>query len=142
MRPFAERTGKENAVELTRWIVVLPAAVLAGFIVDALAGFVASILMSEVSREGAGRWARHLIFRFPGGLAYVIAGAKTAPRLRRVTAIVLVCLAIALSARTHGVIRWGIHGDSLPVVVQSAAVLCGAAYIFNSERSKERSQTS
>jgi hypothetical protein len=74
-------------------------------------------------------------------MAFVIAGARTAPRFRRVTAIALAVLAIALAARTHGVIRWGIHVDHLPVVVEAVAVAGGAAFVLYSEWSKARSQT-
>jgi hypothetical protein len=81
--------------------------------------------------EGADRWVRHLIRGFPGGAVFVVAGAKTAPRLRRATAIILAVLSIAAAIETH----WINHGDGLPVVAGAVAVACGAAFISYSEKS-------
>ena len=70
--------------------------------------------------------------RLPWGAIFVIAGAKTAPRFRVATAIVLAVGSIALAVRIH----WFPHRDEVPIVAKALAVACGAAYIFYSEKSK------
>jgi hypothetical protein len=70
----------------------------------------------------------------PPKSAFVIAGAKVAPRRRSATAIVLALLGLLLSLMTH-VIAQNLAGNRLGIVnythlfAESAGVLGGAAYI-------------
>ena len=112
---------RQKLIELLRWIAVLPVAWLAGLVGDALTyGIVVFPLMSGLSYEGFDRWLRHLIGRFLGGAAFVVAGARTAPRFPLATAIVLAAGPVAFDFRTH----WG---DTVPVVTAAVAAIFGLA---------------
>jgi hypothetical protein len=87
-----KRGGKQaKIIELLRWISVVPAALLglsAGYIIGAAAISLARTLAVIVlpGDMELNRLVRYLIWLFPMGVAYVIAGAMTAPRCRRVIA--------------------------------------------------------
>lgn len=132
---------QKRIVEFARWLAVLPVAFLARHAAYVVAGSLGYLLFNWLDREGAGRWARHLIWGTPPAMAFVIAGAKTAPRFRRVSAVALAILAVALAALIHDVLWDGIHGDFLPVITETVAVAAGVAFVFSSERSKGPSQT-
>jgi hypothetical protein len=135
MKPFSELTRKEMFIELLRWIGVLPVAMLAGLVGQMLPfAIVVQPVMSGLSYEGTGRWLRHLIGGFLGGAAFVVAGAKMAPRFRRATALVLAACSIVSAIGTH----WINHGDVIPVVAATVAAVGGVAFLFYSERSKGR----
>lgn len=90
MNSFSELTRKERLIEVVRWLCVVPVALLAGLMGHMLTiAIVVQPVLSGLSREGTGRWLRHLIGGFLGGAAFVVAGARMAPRFRRATALVL-----------------------------------------------------
>lgn len=135
MKSFSELTRKEKAIELLWWIGVLPVAMLAGLVGHMLmVAIVVQPVMSGLSREGTGRWLRHLIGGFLSGVPFVVAGAKTAPRFRRVTALVLAACSIVSAVGIH----WVNHRDVIPVVAATVAAVGGVAFLFYSERSKGR----
>ena len=83
-----------------------------------------------MSREGAGRWLRHLIGGFLGGAAFVVAGAKMAPRFRRATALVLAAGYILSAVGIH----WVRHGDLIPVVAATVSTAAGVAFHLYTDR--------
>jgi hypothetical protein len=99
MSPFSERSGKAQAIELLRWALVPCVAVLAGFVAPRL---IASSLMPAARAQPPGiprvppsefqRLVLPWIATILMGAAFVVAGARTAPRARLVTAFVLVNL--------------------------------------------------
>lgn len=89
-------------------------------------------VLSGLSREETGRWLRYLIGGFLGGAAFVVAGAKLAPRFRRATALILAAGYIVSAVGIHRVH----HRDIIPVVAATIAAAGGVAFLFYSERSK------
>lgn len=135
MKSFVELTRKEKIIELLRWICVLPVAMLAGLVGHMLTvAFVVHPVLSGLSREGTGRWLRYLIGGFLGGAAFVVAGAQTAPRFRRTTALVLAAGYIVSAVGIH----WVHHRDVIPVVAATVATVGGVVFLFYSERSKDQ----
>ena len=135
MKSFSELTRREKGIELLRWVCVLPVALVVRHIVQILMFLVVvRPLLSELSYEGFDRWLRHLTVGLSGGAAFIIAGAKTAPRFRRATAVVLAVVSIVVAVRIH----WFPHRDDIPIVAEAVAVACGAAYVFYSEKTKGR----
>lgn len=103
---------------------------LAGFAGHMLAvALIVHPVLSGLSREGIGSWLRHLIGGFFGGAAFVVAGAKLAPRFRRTSALVLAAGDIVSAVGIH----WVHHRDIIPV---TAATVGGVVFFFYSERSK------
>ena len=90
MKLFSELTKKEKVIECLRWVCVLPAALVSERIGTGVTYFlVVRLVLNDLSYEGTDRWLRHLTGGFLGGAAFVVAGAATAPRFRRVTSITL-----------------------------------------------------
>jgi peptidoglycan/LPS O-acetylase OafA/YrhL len=83
------------------------------------------------------RWIVQRAFNILIGAAFVIAGARMAPRRRRTTAIVLTVLWILYSAMIHVVVHLGRGKPHFAdFALSAAAAVCGAAFIAYSERSK------
>ena len=142
MKSFSERTGKEKAIELLRWVLVPCVAVLAGFVVPRL---IANFLMPPALAQPPGtprvppsdfqRFYLPWIATILMGAAFVIAGAKTAPRGRFATALVLVTLWTLYSLMWHVLVhpvRDIRHYTQFLVATLAAA--SGAAYIAYSEK--------
>jgi hypothetical protein len=122
--------------ELLRWIGVLRAAMLGFFAGYCLGGILIRLtetvgMVNPPSEMGFNRFLRYLIWLFPMGVAFVIAGAKMAPRFRPAMAGVLAVVWILWTGRTH---HWGYE----PAVAAAVAAAGGAAYICYAERSKGR----
>lgn len=106
MKSFSELSGKAKAVELLRWALVPCVAVLAGYVIPRI---IANFLMPPPLAQPPGTprvppsdfqriylaWIAPILM----GVAFVIAGAKTAPRRRSATAIVLAGLWMLYSFR-------------------------------------------
>jgi hypothetical protein len=139
MKPFSELTGRARRIEVLRWLCVLPAAVLGVVVVQILVGAVVRI-------AGYGGWGipgdsniayclRLFFFYVPAKSAFVIAGAKMAPRRQLATAIVLALFGFLFSLMTH-VVRQHLTGNRVGIgnythfFAESAAALGGAAYIL------------
>ena len=139
MKTFSELTGKEKLIEVLRWIAVLPAA--------ALGGAAAHILIILGNSPGCTRGMINpdesiidrlmvvTISNIAFGATVVIAGAKTAPRARRVTAFVLTGLLIFTSGMLVTVLigKPTAFADYLAVVVATASAIGGAIYIHVQE---------
>jgi hypothetical protein len=141
MKPFSELTGRGKLIEFLRWLGVLPAAVIA----DVATQFVGESVV-QIARYvgwdilGASTFANPLIlflFYFTPKSAFVIAGATTAPRHQRATAIVLILLGILFSLLTHVISQHFFAGRRLGIVnylhlcTESAGLFAGAAYIVS-----------
>lgn len=105
MSSTSELPRRSRRFEILRWLCVLPAAVLAQITVRYAVGAVAVL-------AGYGGWRTDNEFSsslFPGlflayalpAAAFVVAGAKTAPRHVAATAIGLALLGLLLSVMTH-----------------------------------------
>lgn len=95
MKSFSELTGKEKITELLLWLCVPAAAVLGVLALRLIAGFVMPPVLAQLPGSAAmpasdfGRVFLHSVSGILTAAVFVIAGAKTAPRGRLATAIVL-----------------------------------------------------
>jgi hypothetical protein len=134
-RAFSDLSRREKAIELLRWIVVLPAAVLGRFAMVLLLGlivrfadFAGWLADSELPA------VKLLLSCCPKEAAFVIAGAKTAPRRRLLTTVILAIAAGLMSLTIH------ILGQPNPGTVNYAhfaaefvGAVAGAGYVIFSE---------
>jgi hypothetical protein len=151
MKPFSELTVRGRLIEVLRWLGVLPVAVWAGIALEfvvVVAGQIASF--GEWGILGDSNIAyvlRMLLFYVATKSAFVIAGAKTAPRYQRATAIVLTLLGFLFSLLTH-VISQHLAGRRVGITnythlfAESAGMLAGAAYIFSKVSRNGRTEMS
>ena len=131
-----------KAIEVLRWIGVLPAAVLGGYVGQ----FVVAITLGAAIRlaEHGGLIALSptslillttLIVQFPTRVGFVIAGATMAPRYRGLTALVLALAGILLSLTTH-IVMQAVAGHQLGLANYAHAggdflgAIVGVASIF------------
>jgi hypothetical protein len=138
MKPFSELTGRGRLVEVLRWLCVLPAAVLVHTALEL-------VVEATVQIASFGGWGifgdsniaylpRLFLFYVSPKAAFVIAGAKTAPRYQRATAIVLTLLGFLFSLLTHVISqhragrRVGITNYT-HLLAESVGLLVAAAYI-------------
>ena len=144
MKPFPELTVGEKRIEILRWLCVLPAALLGGLVVQFTLRAVLQITRSAglgVQGDSTIGYAITLIFGYvlPKS-AFVIAGAKTAPRHQTATSIALAVVGVALSLMTH-VVGQHLAGNRvgsvhfIHAVSESAGLLVGAAFILVRVRS-------
>ena len=144
MKPFSALTGKEKALELLRWLCVPIAAVLA----VAILIFIARLAMPPTYVQPPGsppppapiipRVVTFRAFSVIAALAFVVAGAKTAPRFRLIVALVLASLWIA-----HAFLyRVYVHLPGTPHYLDFALAIAaaggGAALIYYAEKSKRQ----
>lgn len=132
MKSFSELTRREMAIELLRWICVVPIAILVGLAGHLLIVTIALPIMRELSYEGTGRWLRHLIGGIPSGVAFVVAGAKTAPRFHRGTAVALAICSITSAIVVH----WPRHRDIIPIIAATVSAIGGVACLIYFEQPK------
>jgi len=145
MKSFSELTSKEKSIELLRWLFVLPASVLAVLTLCLLAGIAMPPTMAQLPGTPPlvpSDFHRFVLPRIFGALmaaAFVIAGAKTAPRSRVATAVGLVVLWMLYSFMTHVLVHLG-RGKAhyAHFVIAAVASASAAAYIYYSERSQGR----
>jgi hypothetical protein len=143
MRPFAELSGKEKCVEVLRWLCVLPAAWLASMTPRYIYMLVRPPMMAQPPgtppppvSEFQRFYLPHL-FGLVMAAAYVIVGAKIAPRWRlRVAAILAVTWMVfsyLIHVRSHHSfeLRYWTH-----FIVASMGVFGANAYIAYSESRK------
>jgi hypothetical protein len=139
VKPFSELTGRDRSIEGFRWLCVLPAAVLANFTADFVVGAVVQVVQYRGwDILGGSIVAKSLtlfLFHVPPESAFVIAGAKMAPRHQRATAMALTLLGFLFSLMTHVISqqlserRVGIV-NYLHLSAESAGLLGGATYIL------------
>ena len=149
MKPFSELTGRGRLIEVLRWLCVLPAAVLGHIALE----FVVEAAWQIASSGGwgiLGDWnSAYSLMMFlhlvPPKSAFVIAGAKMAPRYQRATAIVLTLLGFLFSLMTH-VISQHLAGRRVGITnythlfAEFAGAVGGAAYIVLEARRNRRTE--
>jgi hypothetical protein len=138
MKPFSELTNRERSIEVLRWLGVLPAAVLAHFAARFALGSV--VLLASHAAWGfddstIAYYLKVILYYLPPKSAFVIAGAKMAPRHQRATTIALTVVGVIFSLMTH-VVGQHLAGNRVGIVnythfvAESAGVLVGAGYIL------------
>lgn len=139
----SELTRKQKAIELLRWVGVLPAAILARLAVPIIVGNLMrfGMYVGWFSQGGSGLvyYLQLVLFYFPKEAAFVIAGAKMAPRYRLATCIILAVAAILMSLIVHmlGQSNVGLV-NYMHFAAESLGAVCGAVYMFFSETGTRR----
>jgi hypothetical protein len=152
MNPFSQLSRRAKLIEVLRWLGVLPAALLGELVVRHGIGvaFAAVHMVSYGARENvsglnAGHFLRIVFYYVVPRSAFVIAGAKIAPRFQLATAIALTGLGVFLSLMTHVVVQH-VAGNRVGVtnyahfIAESAGLAVGATGILWSERWCRRSR--
>ena len=144
MRPFSELGGKEKLIEALRWICVPVAAVLVVLALRIVGRIAMPIPRAQLpgtpvtAPSDFQRLFLPWILSILMGLAFVLAGAKAAPRRRFATAVVLAVLWMLYSFSCHVLVHLdgGIphYAHFAHFAVAAAAAAGGAAYIFYSEK--------
>lgn len=139
MNPSSDTSAGGRHVDVLRWFGVVPAAVLG----DLAASFAVGAIL-QVAGLGAGSNPGRSVFAHYSGIvlfyvsrkiAFVVAGAKMAPRRQMTTAIVLAVAVVCVSLMTH-VVGQHLAGNRVGSVnythmlAESAGALVGAAYIY------------
>jgi hypothetical protein len=139
MNPTSSPAKREKAIEWLRWVCVLPAAVLCSVAVQFIAGMVGRLAVFEWGTPAESTFVRYLLllFRVPMEAGFVVAGAKTAPRGRLVTAIVLAAARVLMSLIVH-IVRQSNPGvvNYTHFAAESLGSVLGLTYIFSSERTR------
>jgi len=118
--------ASERKIELLRWFAVLPAAMLGGLVASIIADVVIGLASDGILKI--------LIIEIPKGATGVIAGAKTAPRCRVPTALVLAALWIFLSVMIHLLLRSPLGWSNYMAVIVAAVAAVGAvAFIYSKD---------
>ena len=139
MKAYSELTGLGRLIEVLRWLCVLPAAVLGDIALEIVVA--AAVQIADYGGSGilddsdVAYSLRLFLYYVPQKSAFVIAGAKMAPRYQRATAIALTVLGFLFSLMTHVIVQ---HLDGRRVGIanythlfaESAGVLGGAACIL------------
>jgi hypothetical protein len=140
---FTELSRKEKAVELLRWLAVMPAAWLGYRAVELVAGLV-MLLARQVAWITPGApdllyYVQLVVFYAPKHAAFVVVGAKIAPRSRLATAAVLAAAAILLSLMRHILVQQN-RGfiNYTHFALETVGALAGAAYVVFSEKRDQR----
>lgn len=130
---------------ILRWILVLPAAVLAHAAVQFIVGTMLRIAIGlagmAVRQSPFAYWLQALIYYVVSELVFVVAGAKIAPRHQSATAVTLAILGSLLSLIKHtigqhlGGNRVGVT-NYLHLGLEVAGLLAGAAFILVTERTR------
>jgi hypothetical protein len=134
-------------MEIVRWMLVLPVAIVAGIAVREIGGTIAQSAMSLVGagirESSAAEWVYMVVYYVVSQAAFVIAGAKTAPRRASATAVTLMMLGIGLSLVKH-VIGQQLAGNRVGTTnylhagLETAGLIGGAVFIFVSVRKTQR----
>ena len=114
MKSFSERTGKEKAIELLRWLLVPCVGVLIGRVIPRLITdllwwpIITHIHLSRIGPVSHSKMetSRLLLVSIVLGAAFVVAGAKMAPRARVMTAS-----------------SWGLSGRSMVLLRRAVGTL-------------------
>ena len=132
MKSSSETIEKEKKAGLLQWIIVLLTAVLGGFVAAIIAGAVMALVSS-------GGWLDALVTELARGAALVIAGAKSSPRSRLATALVLAGVWTSLSLTKHALRVHGSLGltNYMAVVGTVVGVAGGSAFICSQERKRK-----
>ena len=147
MKSFSELTRKEKSTERLRWVCVPIAAVLGVFVLRIIAGFVMMPALAQLSGSAAmpasdfRRVFLHSVAGILTAAVFVIAGAKTAPRGRLATAIVLAGLWSLAALSSHVLVHLSQGTPHYTHFLVEAVGAGGAAVVIGySEKSKSRHQ--
>jgi len=146
MKPFSDLTGKEKSIEVLRWICVPVAALVGAMAVPMVLRLLIPPPMAQLPgtppTPGADvqRYVLPWIAPIVMSLPMVIAGAKTAPRWRLATAIVLAVLWALYAIQYYLVVHWvnGSGGHNAHFAVAIASGAAGVAYVYFSEKARGR----
>ena len=130
---------REMPVELLRWICVLPAAVMGGIAARYLGSIVGRFAIYGSGSESNFAFSIQLLAYAIAAAAFVLAGAFTAPRNRRTTALVLAIAATLLSLLSH-VLSQRHPGtvNYLHVAAETAGAALAIAYLFYGKLARGR----
>ena len=138
MKPLSERGGRGIPIEVLRWLCVVPAAVLGDRVAQYVVGSARNRPRRRADIRGDSIIACPLtliLFNVAPRSAFVIAGAKMAPRYQRATAVMLTVLGFYFSLMTHVISqqragrRIGFHNYS-HLFAETAGGLGVTAYIL------------
>jgi len=145
MKPFVELSRQEKIIELLRWILVLPAAALAVLALRIIASIAMPPPLAQLPGTPAQppsdfhRFVLPQIFGALMAAAFVLMGAKTAPRFRLATAIVLSVLWMLYAFMMFVFVHLGRGKPHYAhFVIAAVAVAVAAAYVLYSEKSPGR----
>ena len=117
-----------------RWLLVLPAAILALYVAHIVIGMAAWLVLGSGSNSTPSTviyYVQLLFYYAPKEAAFVIAGASVAPRGKGATAIVLAALAALMSLMVH---LLGPHSVGVVnythFIAESAGTIFGVACVF------------
>ncbi len=137
------RMQREKSVELLRWLCVLPAAVTGGIAARYLGSFAGHFAIHVWGAESQSTFgfSIQLLAYALAAAAFVLAGAFTAPRNRRMTAVILAIAGAILSLLTH-VLSQRHPGTTnyLHLAAESAGAALAVAYVFRVEKSRVREE--
>lgn len=127
--------NQRRSSTLLRWACVLPAAMLAGWLLKHTGVVFHSHLGLDRQGSGYSAFILPVLQTLPNGIAFTLAGALMAPGFRSLTATVLAALCIPVSTAIHIFAHPGpgltnymyTTGESLGAVIGVAGVLIGAA---------------
>jgi hypothetical protein len=131
---------REKLIRWQRWACVLPVAVVGSIAIQFIAEIVGRIAVSSWGSPAESTFVYYLLLLLcyiPKEAGFVVAGAKTAPQGRLLTAIVLAVMRLVMSLVAH-VLRQpnpGV-GNYTHFAAESMGSALGLAYIFFSERTR------
>jgi len=134
-----DRRDVKHTHTLLRWLAVIPAAILAGWVAHFAFGML-SLVVARVLSESISYYVRLLLYYAPKDAAFVIVGAKIAPR-PMATAVALAVAAIAVSLMVHilGQRTVGVT-NYLHFTAESAGAVLGAALTYATTRTNRGSR--
>jgi hypothetical protein len=143
MRSFAELSARDKSIEVVRWVLVVPAAWVAGMALVFLERFIRPpmmVLPPGTPRPPVSDFQRiylPIVLGIVMAAAFVIVGAKTAPRWRVRVAGILAALWIVFSYLFHVgphasfELRYLTH-----FIVATVGAIAATIYVWWSERNK------
>jgi hypothetical protein len=120
-----------------RWLLVLPVAILAAYVAHFVIGMAAWLVLgSYASVQSTGiYYLRLLLFYAPKEAAFVIAGAKVAPRGHLATAFGLAAIAILISLIVHVLGQQSVGVTNYThFTAESAGAIFGVAFMYFSQQ--------
>lgn len=138
MQAFSELPSRQKRVEVMRWVLLVPAAVLAASAVELIVGGVARAAGSggpvPWDPGSVGFWVRAVPYYVLPQFAFVVAGGRLAPRKQLAVAVLLVLVGGLLSLLKH-VVGQHLAGNSVGFVnyahfgLELSGLVAGAAFL-------------
>ncbi len=146
MTSFDPAQHNSRAWDGIRWILVLPAALLSGFVVRlAAAMLLRTSAAAPAAASAMATSVRSLLVYVLGSAVLVVAGGLTAPRKRVLVATVLAGLFLVLSALRHLIVQYAAgnrvgSANFTHFGLEALGLLAGAACIVIVDRRRHRRQ--